>query len=83
MKILKRYYLTNYRLINGFTQKEVAEAMHIEVCAFNRIENGLRGDLMNAEKLLRLADFLHIDIRQLCLDEIAYQAKKAEIFNIK
>ena len=76
---LKRYYLTNYRFKNGYTQKEVAEAMHIEVCAYNGIENGLRGDLMNAEKLLQLADFLHIDLRQLCLDEIAYQSKKRKI----
>lgn len=76
MAKLKRYYLTNYRFENGFTQKEVAEAMGIEVCAYNGIENGKRGDLMNAEKLLRLADFLKVDVRQLCLDEIAYQSKK-------
>lgn len=34
-------------------------------------------------KAYRLADFLHISIRQLCLDEIAYQTKKREKFNNK
>ena len=80
---LKRFYLTNYRFKNNLTQIQVAEAMGIEVSAYNGIENGRRGDLMNAEKLLRLADFLHISIRQLCIDEIAYQTKKREKFNNK
>ena len=80
---LKRFYLTNYRFKNDLTQAQVADAMGIAVNAYNRIENGYRGDLMNAEKLLHLADFLHISIRQLCLDEIAYQTKKREKFNNK
>lgn len=77
----KRFYLTNYRAQKSLTQKQVAEAMDVAVSSYNRIENGYRGELMNAEKLVRLADCLKIDIRQLCFDEIAYQAKKRKNFN--
>ena len=77
----KRFYLTNYRVQKSLTQRQVAEAMDVAVSSYNRIENGYRGEFMNAEKLVRLADYLGVDIRQLCFDEIAYQAKKRKNFN--
>ena len=75
---LKRFYLIDYRLKLGLTQRIVAEKMNIESYVYSGIENGYRGDLMNADKLLHLADALGVDVRQLCLDEIAYQKLKKE-----
>ena len=57
-KTKTRDYLLMLRDKAGLTQKQVAMAMGVEPHVYNQIENGKGGALMNAKKLLALADLL-------------------------
>ena len=67
----------------GLTQKQVAMAMGVEPHVYNQIENGKGGALMNAKKLLALADLLmpH-DLRCFLQLEVQYQSKIDELNGI-
>jgi len=69
---LKREYLLERRKKLGLTQYVLAERSGFDVIAYNQIENGKLGNLMNAPKLVGLAQALEIPLETLCEEEIVY-----------
>ena len=72
-KIIKpRFYLVRLRSELGLSQYEVALISGIRPTFYNLVENGKKGDRMDARKLLALAKALECPLEKLCSLEAEY-----------
>lgn len=79
-KCVVRSWLVNLRSDAGYTQEMVANGVNMDRATYNQIENGKQGALMNAPKLLAIADFFKLDVKYICFLESEY-LKKVETMN--
>ncbi len=77
---LIRMYLVEYRNKFNYSQLDVANKINMVHSLYNQIENGKQGHLMNAEKLMALANAFNVDVKEICEAEVAY-LKKYRILN--
>lgn len=77
-KPLRRHYLSNLRCKLNMSQKDVATACNIETFVYCQIESGKRGALMNALKIIDLANAFHVGIEEFCRMEADYLTKRKE-----
>lgn len=77
-KPLRRLYLSNLRCKLNMSQKDVASACNIETFVYCQIESGKRGALMNASKIIGLANAFHVGVEEFCKMEADYLAKRKE-----
>lgn len=54
------------------SQQNVADACNIDIVTYNQIENGKRGNLMNAKKLIALAVAFNVSVEKICHLEADY-----------
>lgn len=79
-KFAVRSWLVNLRADANYTQEEVANGIGMDRATYNQVENGKQGALMNAPKLLAIADFFKLDVKYICYLESEY-LKKVESLN--
>lgn len=74
-----RNYLVQYRMKLGISQYEVSRRAGFLQSEYNLIENGFKGNRMDARKLTRLANALNVPVEQIVKDECGY----LELFEAK
>lgn len=71
-KYVPRLYLSKLREAKGLSQIRFASKIQMDRPTYNQIENGKQGFLMNARRLMKIAEVLGVPVEMVCREEIAY-----------